>query len=93
MLHIRHARESVGQLREIGYSARGFEFAACSELIHQQDSINTLLTHIQPDHALENSAMLLQEKILCADFLDRNTESTIIENDGAEDAALRLYVM
>ncbi len=66
VVHVRHARQAVGQLRKIRDAARGFEFPAADEILHQRDRVDGLLLLAQLHHALENVPVLRKEEILRA---------------------------
>ena len=53
------------------------------------DQVYGLLRLGEFNDALENPAMLIEEKVLAFQFLNRDIEGMIVEKDSAEDAALR----
>jgi hypothetical protein len=44
-------------------------------------------------HPFENVAMLWQEKIIRAQFFHGGVQRVIVQQDGAQDAALSLYIV
>ena len=93
VLDARDARQAIGQLRKIGDAAGGFELAPARQIFHQRDHVNGLLLLAQLNHALENLAVLRKKEILRADFFDGGVERVIVEDDGAENAALGFEIV
>ena len=93
MLHVRRARQTVGELRKIRDAAGGIELAAAREVVHQRDDVDGLLMLGELNHALKNLAVLREKEIFGAQLLDGGVEGMIVEKDGAEDAALRFEIV
>ena len=93
VLHVGDARQTLGKLRDISDAAGGFELAAAAEIFHQRDGIDGLLLFTELHHVLEDVAVLRKEKVLGAESLDGGVQRVIIEQHGAEDAALGFQIV
>ena len=51
VLDVGDARQAVGELRNVGHAAGGFEFAAAVQVFHQRDDVDGLLLFAQLHHA------------------------------------------
>lgn len=93
VLHVRRARKAICQLGEIRNAAGGIEFATTSEVVHQGDDVDGLLMLCELNHALKDLAVLGEKEILRAQFFDGRVEGVIVEENCAEDAALRFEIV
>ncbi len=66
---------------------------AAAEIFHQRDGVDGLPLFAELDHALENVAVLREEKILRAQALDGGVQRVIVEQDGAENAAFGFEIV
>jgi hypothetical protein len=55
----------------------------------ESDQVDGLLRLGKFNDALENPPMLIEKKVIAFQFLDGNVEGMIVEENGAQDAALR----
>src|SRR6202030_3236598 len=77
---------------EVRRSAGRVEFAAAVEFLGEGNEINGLLGFAEGDHAGEDVAVLGDEEIVGFEGLDCGVEGVVIEENGAEDGALRVEV-
>src|SRR5215469_43749 len=93
VLHIRHARDAGGELRNVWGPAHCLEFAAPVQVFRERNEIKGLLLFAKADHPFVNSPVLIEEKIVAAQLFNRCVERVVVEQDRAEDAALGFNVM
>ena len=93
MLDVGDMRHAVHQLRDVSGTAGGFEFAAAVELVGERHQVYGLLRLTERDHLLVDAPVMIVEEIFGLEFLERGIERVVVEQDRAQDAALRLGVL
>src|SRR5579862_4288650 len=93
MFQIRNSRHSVHQLRQICRSTGGFELAFSPQLVAKRDEVNGLLRLAQLNHVIEDAAMRVEKEILRLELLNGRVEHVVLDQNGAEDAALGFEVL
>ncbi len=88
VLHVRDARQPIRQLRNICDATGRFEHAVAAQGLHQRHRIDCMPLFAELHHAFENVAVLRKEEILGAKAFDGGIQRVIVEQHGAEDAAL-----
>jgi hypothetical protein len=93
MLHVRHARHTIGERREIRRTAGGFEFPEAMQFFRQRDEVNGLLRFAERDHLHEDAAMLIEKKIFGAQVFDCGIQRVVVEQNRTEDGALGFEII
>ncbi len=93
VLHVGHARDAIGKLRQIGDPAGCFHLPAAAQFFTQGDQINGLLQLGERDHAAQKYGGFDREKVFGAEALHGGIQSVVIEKNGAEDGALGIKIL
>src|SRR5467141_4579554 len=86
-------RHAIHQLRDIGVAAGGFELADAVELVGERHHIDDLLRLAENDHLLVDAPVVIVKEVFRFQLFERGVECVVVEQDRAEDAALRLRVL
>src|SRR5712664_182339 len=93
MLDVGNVRHAVHQLRDVGVAAGGFELAAAVELVGEGHQVDGLLRLAEDDHLLVDAPVVIVKEVFGLQLFERGVERVVVEQDRAEDAALRLRVL
>ena len=93
VLDVGDVRHAVHQLRDVRRAADRFQFAAALQLLGQRHEIDGLLRFAERDHLLVDAAVMIVEKIFGLELFDGGIDGVVVEQDRAENAALRLDVV
>ena len=74
-------------------SARGLQLALAMQLVGERNQVDGLLRLAQLDHLAENAPVLIEEEILGLQLFDRRVQRVVIEQDGAQHAALGVEIL
>ena len=93
MLDVRYSRHAVGERGEVRRSTGSFQIATAMQFFGQGDEVDRLLRFAERDHLGENTAVLIEKKIVRTQMLDRSVKSIVVEQHGAENGALGVQVV
>ena len=93
MLHVCHAGQAIGKLRNVRRAAGCLEVSGAAQIFDNRHQIDALLQFAQADHALENVAVLRKEEVLGAHALDRGVQGMVIQENCAQDASFGFQIV
>ena len=93
MLDVGDVRHAVHQLSDVGGTAGGFQFAAAVKLVGESHQVDGLLRLSQGNHLLVDAPVMIVKEIFGLQFFERGVERVVVEQDRAQDAALRLGIL
>src|SRR6266853_2917821 len=93
MLDVGDVRHAVHELGDIGGTAGGFQIAAAVKLVGERYQVDGLLRLTEGDHLLVDAPVMIVEEVFGFELLECGVERVVVEQDRAQDAALRLRVL
>src|SRR6266853_2282967 len=93
MLDVGDVRHAVHELGDIGGTAGGFQIAAAVKLVGERYQVDGLLRLAEGDHLLVDAPVMIVEEVFGFELLECGVERVVVEQDRAQDAALRLRVL
>ena len=82
------ARHAVHERGEIGRASGGFQLALAAQLFGEREQVDGLAGRAELDHAVEDAPVVIREKVFAAQGFQRRGQALVIEQNGAQDAAL-----
>ena len=93
VLQVGQAGDIVNQGRDKGSAANGFQLVAIANGLGQGQEVNGLGALQQRNHVPENGPVATQIEVLRAQELDRLVDELAIQQDGSQNATLRLDIL
>ena len=93
VLDVGRARHAVDERGDVGRAADLVELAGPPELFLQRDQIDGVAALGELDHLVEDAAVGVAEEIVGVDDLGGEVERVVVQQDRAEDGALRFEVV
>ncbi len=92
VVDVRYPRHPVHQRCQVRRPARRFQFPVPVQFFRQRHQVDSLLRFRQRHHLREHIAMLRQKEVFGFQGLDGGVQRVVVQDDGAEDGALRVNI-
>ena len=93
VLDVGRARQPVGQARHVGGPPDALELVGALEGVHERHEVDRAGVVHQVAHPPEDPPVALEIEVLRAHDLQRRVDRLVVEQDRAQDGALRLEVV
>jgi hypothetical protein len=93
VLDVGGPRHTVDERRDVGGASDFIELTSAPEFLFERDQVNRLAALRELCHPLEDAPMRVAKKRARIDHRRSDVERVVVDEDGAEDGALRVEVV